>query len=280
MEFVAQSSSVPDSVRQKLELRGMWDPCFIANAFDSVDEFQAYEAVSLVPTPLWCVRTAELPGYQGAQAIPGLPGPHQRALGQVFRDHIICCFVCFGSVGGLAVSGARWTADRTGCLPVAQVAARRHQHVQKGRFFQPKVARDAFGLLLCDCFAYCARFLGTSRRPRGSSRPYRSPLSSGYNLRRSRRAAKGRRNCSSASCSWVQSALRTCSAALLLSLVRVSVASRQLARSVCVALGVQSSGLRPAWGFLARCALASTPCSCTKAKTTAELAGLAGGLQG
>ena len=49
MEFVAQSRSVPDSVPQKLELRGMWDPCLIANAFDPADEFQAYvEHVSVV----------------------------------------------------------------------------------------------------------------------------------------------------------------------------------------------------------------------------------------
>ena len=45
---------------------------------------------------------------------------------------LICCFVCFGSVAGLAAaSGARGTADRTGCLPVVQVAARRLQHVRK-----------------------------------------------------------------------------------------------------------------------------------------------------
>ena len=54
MEFIAQSRSVPDSVRQKLELRGMWDPCLIANAFDSADEFQAYvEHVSVVLVALY-----------------------------------------------------------------------------------------------------------------------------------------------------------------------------------------------------------------------------------
>ena len=35
--------------------------------------------------------------------------------------------------GLAAASGACRTADRTGCLPVAQVAARRLQHVRKGR---------------------------------------------------------------------------------------------------------------------------------------------------
>ena len=59
MEFIAQSRSVPDSVRQKLDLRSMWDPCLIANAFDSADEFQAYvEHVSVVLVAIYdaCCR--------------------------------------------------------------------------------------------------------------------------------------------------------------------------------------------------------------------------------
>ena len=61
MEFIAQSSSVPGSVRQKLELRGMWDPCLIANAFDSADELQAYvEHVSVVLDDACCKWTDAL----------------------------------------------------------------------------------------------------------------------------------------------------------------------------------------------------------------------------
>ena len=84
MEFIAQSRSVPDSVRQKLELRGMWDPCLIANAFDSADEFQAYvEHVSVVLVALydacckWTDARVSLAGRScsNVQAVPLVPTP-------------------------------------------------------------------------------------------------------------------------------------------------------------------------------------------------------------